>query len=693
MSKNKPLSLSQEKWMEDVARQEEEGAIPHYPLPIYAPGHSYSHKPVREHREFISWDGEGTTAETGQPQPYVLFGNSRGERIQAEEGLSTVQCFDLLLFAKQLHPWSFFIGYSINYDINQMLKDLSERHLRTIHARNKVTWNGYTIHWFPGKWLYVRRVKDRSSVILYDVFGFFQSSFIVACEKFLGENDPEIGQIREGKERRASFRYDELQTFIIPYWERELSLLVRLAESLRENLELAGIKISSWHGPGAVASKVFSLNHIKDCIDRDIPRSVNNAAQYAYAGGRFEQFRCGHYPNTVYEYDINSAYPAAIAGLPNLRKGYWEYVETFEPDSFGVWHIEHDGSETVRQLYVEPQPLFCRHQGGHISYPTETRGYYWTPEASLVPLSSIIGGWVFRGDGTTPFEFVREMYDRRREWKLKGISAEKALKLALNSMYGKMAQRIGGQYRNGKMEIPTWHQLEWAGYVTSVTRAKIYNAIAKDPSNVIATETDAIFTTMPLSLALSGNLGEWELSKFDNITYIQSGFYYAEQGGKLTSKYRGLDKDRQTGEPKGLPYRQVLDYLSIPGRFGGPMPPLSGVTSRYIGLGIGLATSATWRSWETNTRNVDLGGSGKRIHIARYWDDLQEQYAWPCPECRPGSGKQSYGSNLHHCALAPRKEGYESTRHSLPWLPGQGDDVDLQEELDSLDKWQPQHSE
>ena len=698
MSKNK-LTSSQRHWLQHVNQLEDEQdkiQMGQGRPRIYAPNHSYSRKARNPDypREFIAWDGEGTTVGLGVPQPYVLFGNSKpGERLKAERGLSTVECFDLLLFSKQMHPWSIFIGFSINYDVNQMLCDLPVPHLKVIHKQNKVTWNGYRVHWFPGKWLYVRRIKDQQSVIFYDVFGFFQSSFIVACEKFLGENDPEIGQIREGKARRASFLYSELETFIIPYWERELSLLVRLAESLRNDLDSAGIKISSWHGPGAVASKVFSLNHIKDYLDRDIPRSVNVAAQYAYAGGRFEQFRCGHYPHRVYEYDINSAYPSGIVGLPNLRNGAWEHVETFEPDSFGVWHIDHDGRETVRELYVEPQPLFCRHQGGHISYPTETRGYYWTPEAALVSTTSILGGWVFRGDGTLPFEFVREMYDRRREWKLKGISAEKALKLALNSMYGKMAQRIGGAYRDGRVEIPAWHQLEWAGWVTSAARAKLYRAILLNPSSVIATETDAIFTISPIDLPVSKNLGEWELTEFDNITYIQSGFYYAEQGDTLTCKYRGLDKDRQTGEPKGLPYRQVLDILSGPGRFGGTLPPFFGTTSRYVGLGIGLTTGATWRSWETNTREVTLGGSGKRTHIDRYWDDMQQRYVFPCPECAPHSGRQSYGANLHHCALAPRKEGYDSSRHSLPWEREQGEDALLQEELDQIDRWQPQHAE
>lgn len=647
----------------------------HYSRPLLETGYRPSHHhtlsvAAREHlmgaKEFIGWDGEGITYQVGDPQSYVLFGNSKGDRI-VSPSLSTIDCFNILLESRRKYPLAIHVGFALNYDVNMIVKDLNNRELRRLKNDNHAWHKGYRIHWYPGKWFTISIPRQKLSVTVYDVFGFFQASFISACEKFLGKNDPLIGQIREGKRARGSFTFDILENFVLPYWERELQLLVRLMESLRKDLISARLLIARWHGPGAIASKVFSVHGIKHVKDNDVLRVVNIAAQYAYAGGRFEQFRCGHYPNSVYEYDLNSAYPYAITQLPNLRKGHWEYTEAYEPNSFGVWHIRFDATESLRHLYVEPQPLYCRSRNGHISYPNSVDGWYWSPEASLVPRHCILGGYVFRENtDERPFAFVGEMYAQRKRWKEEGNSAERALKLALNSLYGKMAQRIGGHL--GK--IPEWHQLEWAGYVTSTTRAMLFNAVSLAPDSIIAVETDAVFSMEPLSLPVGSDLGQWEETKFDSITYIQSGFYFAEQGGDVISKYRGLDKDPETGQPSGLPYRKVLDYLRIMGRFGGDLPPLVGNTTRFVGLGLGLATSAVWRAWETNNRKVDIGGSGKRTHVRQ-----------ACPECQQGL---SYYGHLHHTGLAPFET--ESQRHSLPWEGKDNEFADMEE----IEKWQPQ---
>jgi len=57
--------------------------------------------------------------------------------------------------------------------------------------------------------------------------------------------------------------------------------------------------------------------------------------------------------------------------------------------------------------------------------------------------AEIVEGWEYTGSQERPFSWVTEMYDTRRDWKRRGISAQLALKLCMNSMYGKLAQRIG----------------------------------------------------------------------------------------------------------------------------------------------------------------------------------------------------------------------------------------------------------
>lgn len=601
-------------------------------------------KNVRRHREsklrrFVAWDGEGISYTPGQAQSYVLFGNSDGQRICSTD-LGTVECLELLLSAKRdaIH-----IGFALGYDFNMILKDLPHRSLWRLYRTGEIRWSGYIIKRVPGKWLHVRKPKSgKPGVKLFDVFGYFQSSFVKACEEYLGKDNPELVRIREGKLRRKEFAYEELQTEIVPYWEAELRLMVRLMDALREDFTNAGIKISSWHGPGAVATSVFKSYGIQVHKAESRPE-VLEASRYAYAGGRFELFQCGHYPHAVWEYDINSAYPAAIAELPNLSKGCWEHVGEFEPGSFGIWRINFQSGEGFRAQLYQPKPLFYRDKHGGVSFPSISNGWYWTPEAELVK-DSVQDGWVLRHDESKPFGFVHDMYETRRQWKKEGNSAQRALKLALNSLYGKMAQRSG--WKPGEA-IPPWHQLEWAGFVTSSVRAKLWNAISINPQSVIAVETDAIFSTQKLNLPIGEELGSWEATEFDWITYVQSGFYYAGQNGTTIEKYRGFDKG-------SVPHDAILSYMSeLDSAFElHRVPPMVGLTTRFIGMGLGLRTKAVWRSWQTEERRVMLGGGGKRLHHSRL-----------CSACK--QGKPFVGS-LHPLMIGT--VGGDSFPHNLPWL-------------------------
>lgn len=654
------------------------------------PGKLEDKKPGRRHRkgasrnkEFIAWDGEGLAVDEpmwfagnlwakgdlslygtdreiifdykAQPQPYVLLGNSKDQHISNEEGLSTYECLEFMLNTKQEHQNSIFIGFSFNYDINQILKDLPERCLWQLHDTNETYAGGYKIRWLPRKEFYVKHCATKRSFVLYDVFGFFQSSFLKVCEQYLGKDDARLTTIQEGKAARSSFSWDELDEFIIPYNKKELEMLVEIMDLFRKDLAGVGIHPSRWHGPGAIANEVLKKYGV--VAVRDIPEEVLDATQYAYAGGRFEHFFMGRHDGRVYESDIHSAYPEAATKLPDLSEGYWEFVKAFEPGSFGVWDI----SYKYGQQDFKPQPLFCRSESGSISYPRKVAGWYWTPEAELVP-HCVRNGWVFRSNNSSrPFAFIEKLYEERRLFKSQGSSTERAIKLILNSLYGKLAQTVGG-----KDGPPSHHQLEYAGYITSYTRAKIYKAIMQNPDAIIAAETDAVFSTEPLDLDYGESLGQWELKEYDSITYLQSGFYYATQGEAVICKYRGMDRDGDTKQPVGLPYRTVLDTLR---QFSGTgnwhrTPPLSSSTTRFVGLGIGLCTKAVWRSWETNKKTVRLDQdpwSAKRVHI------IDE-----CEKCQQGY-------TLYDCLHPQLIGGYSGNSYarSLPWRHKE-DDVEIE---------------
>lgn len=602
-------------------------------------------------RRFVAWDGEGITFSPGSAQNYVLFGNSSGHYIQGTN-LGTSECLSLMIRAEQAEPNAYHVAFAFTYDVNMILKDLPRERLERLHKEGFIRWRNYRIEWRKGKWFQVSANvrsetgrNERVTCRIWDIWSFFQSSFVVALRKYLGERK-EFDEIEAGKNQRGEFQWDELETMVVPYWRSELEWLVKLADRLRSYLYSADLPITQWHGPGAIASYALRKHHIAEHM-AECPDEVNDAAMYAYAGGRFEHFKLGRIMGPVWQYDINSAYPEAISLLPSLQNGTWERVDTFDRKRrFAVYRVRLSGPLLRASV---PYPLFMRDEKHCIHYPPLVEGWYWAPEVANIhdwEHVEILDGWVFHDDGTYPFAWVREVYEQRREWKRIGNPCEKALKLLLNSLYGKMAQRVGWDKEKGKP--PKWHQLEWAGWVTSYARAKLYRAMLAAGDGLIACETDSVFSTKKLPVTVGEGLGEWSEDVWDEVVYLQSGFRFVRSGDDWKSAYRGMDKD-------SVVLSDVISFLrnvKLHDRTSSP-PAFHGRTTRFIGMGLAFQTSETrWRVWETEDRKIQIGATGKRIHVP--------------PMCRACRRKAS-PYDLPHDLAVGKPQGGKSVPHAIPW--------------------------
>jgi hypothetical protein len=259
-----------------------------------------------------------------------------------------------------------------------------------------------------------------------------------------------------------------------------------------------------------------------------------------------------------------------------------------------------------------------------------------------------------------PFSFVPDMYKQRREWQIQGRGAERALKLALNSLYGKQAQRVGGSPDYGGR--PPWHKLEWAGMVTSGTRAQILSALYQKPESVIAVETDSIMTTEPLDLPIGTALGEWGLTEFEWVTYLQSGIYFTSDGvGKAKSKTRGIDTTQ-------LHHDEVMQWLA-----GDQHEPLLVNSRNFIGLG--NPRTYLFGQWQDSTKEVQIAGQ-KRLHAPNM-----------CPACQQG---QTLADGLHTLIAAPHYGLTPSAPHPLPWIDGGviQADPEMHYAGDAIEEWQ-----
>lgn len=564
-------------------------------------------------RPFLAWDGEGVTTNDGVHR-YVMLANSTGADIIDPEGIATVRALGFLVDEANRVGDAINVIYGGGYDVNMILRDFTRTDLERIYKRKFYEWRGFRMSWRPGKSFYVCRVDNRGrkigkGVTLYDVVSFFQCAFVKACDSYLGDKFTHRELIVENKALRSAFTLDDVDN-VRRYNAAELENLVSLMVELRARLNRVGLRPSRWDGPGAIAAALLKKHGIKDHMAKT-PKPVAGAARYAYAGGRFELVKFGVVPEKAYEYDIRSAYPSALRNVPSLNSGVWIHHKG-DPGAlpFAIYHVRYRG---YRMDICGA--FFRRDPNGTVCFPTKVTGWYWSPEVASgrdycdagYGEMEVLECWEFRSKSDVrPFDFINGLYLKRAALKRGKDGAHVGIKLGLNSLYGKLAQQVGWELTPKGLKIPPFHQLEWAGYTTSYARAKVLRAAMSNIDAVIAFETDAVFSTEPLNVPISENLGDFELKVFDNLSYVQSGLYFGDSEGQLIAKTRGVDRGsltRETVETNILNH-DAKDRVA------------HAKLTRFIGAGIALAQSfERWRTWETIDKAMTLEPSGKRWHL------------------------------------------------------------------------------
>lgn len=502
-------------------------------------------------------------------------------------GLHTIACLEFLLQAPK--P-SIQVCFGLGYDVNNWLRDLPKATLARLWETQTCHWRDYRIEWVPKCWFIVAHVSGRTAKI-YEVFGFYQSSFVKALEAWrLGA--PE--EIMRMKGERGSFRREDIVA-ITAYCESECEYLVELMESLRSSCREAGFVPSSWHGAGAAAAALLKAHDVASYHRHDLDLTSEHVAeevvQGAYYGGRIELIHQGVHHHVVAA-DIKSAYPAAMVDLPSLKGAKLHKQTAFDPTAFGVWRVHWS---CPPETLIAPFPVRVKYS---IFYPLSGTGTYHTCEvAAALALGypiEVEWGYVLRGPHVDerPFDWIPKVFDKRAQYKAEGRAAEKAIKLALNSCYGKLAQGP-----SKFVPTPQFQNYLWAGYITAATRAKVLTA-AVTAEQPIMIATDGIFAKDFTGLGEEGGLGTWETEEVDKLFAAQAGVYQATKGDRVHSKSRGffaseIDYDdlEHGWEAEGAEY--VHHYDSRP---------------RFAGLGASLARVefGGWRKWEIKRRSLIL---------------------------------------------------------------------------------------
>jgi hypothetical protein len=350
--------------------------------------------------------------------------------------------------------------------------------------------------------------------------------------------EEEAALIRTMKPLRGKFDTIPIE-HIEKYTTAELRLLARQMTDYRNGFTKINLRLAGWHGAGAAATALFKRerfrDHFGDHIAADDLSPQQEAANRAMIGGRIELLKQGFMQGgSLFVYDIASAYPAAMVEFSSMKGGRWLlYRRNGAPQSlrelraeieqaslvsifkirFEFPFIEKLATNPINSKFIPFFPLPYRTKGGGIIFPANGYGCYMRDDvlAAIAWLEhfcpnypnlskgmvmakrntktiqfDIEESWIFGVasslEEVRPLASIRELYNERRaikeECERTGIYdiREKAIKLPINSVYGKLAQSVG---QKGK--VPTTVNPYYAAATTAYCRLRLLEAALIDP--------------------------------------------------------------------------------------------------------------------------------------------------------------------------------------------------------------------
>lgn len=501
-------------------------------------------------------DGEGFEFDDGQRYS-LLHVYGRREPLTAEGGLGTHEILEYILSL----PSSFaLLGFGLNYDVEHWLRDLSDaEYLALTNGGQEIVWHGFRLRWIPGKMLVIQRGGYRREVL--DTLGWYQTSLVSALRSY-GLPVPE--EVSAGKGARGGFAWADLPE-VRRYAEAEgiVARHLHLALHAAVNgglaaLGMAPLQKRELYGPGALAKRLLRETNWREenplCplpALPDLPEGFPFLA--AYYGGRIEAAAIGEWQE-VEDWDLHSAYPAALSRLPSWAPGDYAYAEGDEARA--AWAARPIGMALLEWQFPEGwdwYPFPYRTHAGNLHFPSCGRAWVMSPEYWAAPQDSVrvlAAVWLRRteglGDGQTPGPargtlpaMITRAYETRARLEAEGNAGERGVKLMLNSISGKLIQQVG----RSPEKPGDFSDLSSAWY-TSWTRAQvwrtIYAADAHVGHRVLSVQTDGVVALPGVLQPEEGaGLGQWERETWHGYRQFGAGLYTAA-GGLRRMRRRGF---------------------------------------------------------------------------------------------------------------------------------------------------------
>lgn len=472
---------------------------------------------------------------------------------------------------------------------------------------------------------------------------------------------------------------------IAAYSEAECVAAARCARLLIKTIsEAAGIKIKAYElfGSGSLAAAAFREHKLTINKHSAKDESTDWIPWLDYFGGMIETPIIGIVRGKAHEEDLNSAYPAAMIHLPCRKNGhgYWKHIKRFgAPEAYGI--TEHTLGHVLMDFWnVETPstpPFMVRDKQGSVYQPLRGRNTWVTmPEyvaavnqfglARIQAKQAVI--WVQKCDCPPPLAWLHDLFEKRRMIKLQMRQLEKgspewwrlnvhqeAIKLVINSCYGKLAQR--------RPTIGRYTDLHYASHITGATRAKVRERTwrrEKNGSIVIYQHTDSVLSVghKPPTRDIGEKLGEWGLEdkNTEDAFILQPGLMTGLKAGK--SATRGVAKSvfKECAES----YAAARDLSQHPTEWEDMVVPTRRMISRKAAISI--------------RRKPEMAGifEDSEMALGPSWTKRDLENAYPVP----GQPEAWFVPPIEYVDNAATLEDVEKMQNALVLGGTDGDDTE-----------------
>lgn len=340
---------------------------------------------------------------------------------------------------------------------------------------------------------------------------------------------------------------------------------------------------------GDTASSI-ALNAVKHFLGDDYNElypsiageDFETVSRLAYNGG-ITQHSYHIKPGIIHEnisyVDINSSYPNTMRGA--IPYGIPEKTDHFVSNQYGEYivyvdfKIKRPNIPCIRCSSALKVAAYYGYESetypAREDFPLEWKGYLSLTYYDILMLQKyydyemkVIFGYVYQTNYALK-DFVEELFAMKAHYKVIGDKVmEQAVKLILNSLYGKFAQDLTGQpefitkFEKRKLKCTDLKKIycPLSNCIVSHARYNLMEQINHNPLNFIYCDTDSmmVFDRTKLNQETIGEgLGQWAYefkgANIEKCKILGKKNYMLQVDGKLHIKCVGLNQERKQYDP------------------------------------------------------------------------------------------------------------------------------------------------